>query len=135
MKIIIEVLSESANSNTKEYLYKLYIIKYFCQIMLFFKELINYTINAQDINRGQKNLLTKEEMKNCKKYSFDENKILTLCLFKELAYCNSEYIKNKPDLIKDNEKELDDIIKLYLQILKKINNLEDNLKKNNKINN
>ena len=130
--IIHEEIFSKENKYTTEYLNKLYIIKYFTQLMIFIQEFINYTINLKNIFNRNNNLLTYDEMKLCKRHCFDENKIMTLSLFKELNNCNYEEIKNKPDLIKSNEKKLDDLIKVYIHILKKINKIEVNLKDNNK---
>ena len=131
-KIIYKEISSKEKEYTTEYLNKLYIIKYFTQLMIFIQEVINYTINLENIFNRNNNLLNYEEMKLCKRHCFDEDKIMTLSLFKELNNCNYKVIKNKPDLIKNNEKKLDDLIKVYIHILKKINKIEVNLKDNNK---
>ena len=114
---------------TKEYLIKLYMIKYITQYIIFIKELINHTINLNAKNNNT-NILNKEEIKICKVHCFDESKIMTFLLFEELSYCNHENIKNRPFLIKENDEvELEDLIKLYLEVLKIINECQIELEK------
>ena len=53
---------------------------------------------------------------------------MTLPLFQETKICKYETIKNEKYLIQNNETELDDLIKLNLSILKKINEFQNNNK-------
>ena len=118
--------------NITEYLPKLYMIKYMTQILIFSKEWIQYTINLKD-NENANIPLTKEEMKKCKQNAFNEEIIMTLSLFQEISSCNKENIKNNNELIKDNEKALNELIELYKRILGIINKLEIKKKNNNNL--
>ena len=113
--ISIEIISKKAY--TKEYLNKLYLIRYITEILIFIKYWIQYTNNLI----GGKNYnipVSQEEIDICKKNAFDEERILTLSLFQEIESTKYENIKDNLDMIKDNKKALNELILLYKQILK-----------------
>ena len=119
----------SIKNYSQESLARLYMAKYVVQYLIFIKEWIQNSINKRVHEYG--NIpLSKIEAKKYKKYTFDEAKIMTLPLFQETKICKYETIKNEKYLIQNNETELDDLIKLNLSILKKINEFQNN---NNKI--
>ena len=119
--IYTEIISKKMY--TKEYLNKLYMMKYITQYLIFIKKWIWCSINT--------NLsLTKEEIKICKLDAFNEEKILSHFLLKEVENCGSKLIEGISDLKNYNENALDELILFYLEILKIIKKLENNLNNN-----
>ena len=119
--IYTEIISKKMY--TKEYLNKLYMMKYITQYLIFIKKWIWCSINT--------NLsLTKDEIKICKSDAFNEEKILSHFLLKEVENCGSKLIEGIPDLKNYNENALDELILFYLEILKIIKKFENNLNNN-----
>ena len=119
--IYTEIISKKMY--TKEYLNKLYMMKYITQYLIFIKKWIWCSINT--------NLsLTKEEIKICKLDAFNEEKILSHFLLKEVENCGSKLIEGISDLKNYNENALDELILFYLEILKIIKKFENNLNNN-----
>jgi len=119
--IYTEIISKKMY--TKEYLNKLYMMKYITQYLIFIKKWIWCSINT--------NLsLTKDEIKICKLDAFNEEKILSHFLLKEVENCGSKLIEGISDLKNYNENALDELILFYLEILKIIKKFENNLNNN-----
>ena len=95
--------------------------KYIAEMILFFKIFIKYYNyeNAREIK------ITQEELKECSINLLNDKFALTNFLLFEVRHSET---KLNDELTKDNEMALKVLIDFYLQIIKKIRLIENNIK-------
>ena len=118
----IKLNIDGKNIYTKDVLLELKMAKYIAEIILFFKIFIKYYNyeNAREIK------ITQEELKECSINLLNDEFALTNFLLFEIRYSEE---KLNDDLTKDNEMALKVLIDFYLEIIKKIRLIENNIKK------
>jgi hypothetical protein len=119
--------SKGINIYTKENLYKLNIIKYVFEILIFIKEWINYSVNIKNNIRKE---LNENEKIICNAFVFNDEKAISLPLINELSYCDNENIGSILDLASNDEKTLDELLSLYINIVKLRNKIKKKIANN-----
>ena len=117
----IKLNIDGKNIYTKDILLELKMAKYIAEIILFFKIFIKYYNykNAREIK------ITPEELKECSINLLNDKFALTNFLLFEVRHSET---KLNDELTKDNEMALKVLIDFYLQIIKKIRLIENNIK-------